>query len=374
MSKVKVGMIGCGYISKKWHIPAFQRLKNAEVTAVCDTSPGLADSVAKEFGISKCYVDVTQMLTSENLDVVDICTPPGSHAALTIQALEAGCNVLLEKPMALKLSDCDDMVRVSKKEGKKICIIHNELFRPPMLKAKKLVEEGAIGEVVGVRWTRLTNADEYLAKADHWIHKLPGGCLSETGPHGIYTSLAFLKKVDKAGIVAKKELPYPWSGFDSFNVLLENEAKTSSIIISHASDNYIADLRIIGTKGVLNVDLQTMILTQYHIKKADPKSLAIATLKCAGQMTSGVVSNAGKMIFAKQSTLLKVTGHANEIELFVQSLTDGTESPVTAEEGREVIRVMEMLVKRLNEKYGSPTAAKPTLTSPVKNTSPLITA
>src|SRR5208337_92725 len=99
--------------------------------------------------------------------------------------------------------------------------------------------------------------------------------------------------------------------------------------------------RIIGKKGIINVDLQTMLLTRYHIKKADPKSLAVATLKCAGQMTTSVFSNCVKMIFAKQATLLKATGHANEIELFVQSLIDDTASPVTAEEGREVIKVME---------------------------------
>jgi 2-alkyl-3-oxoalkanoate reductase len=358
-------MVGCGYISRKWHIPGFQRLKNAEVVAVCDVSSALAQSTAKDFGIPKNYADMGQMLADENLDVVDICTPPGTHAPLTIQALEADCNVLLEKPMALKLVDCDEMVRVSKKQSKKICVIHNELFRPPLLKAKKLVQEGSIGKVIGLQWTRLTNTEEYLAKENHWVHKLPGGCLGETGPHGVYTSLAFLKKVDSVDITAKKNSSYPWSKFDTFNITLDGEKAFSSIIISHASHNYVADLNILGTEGALRIDLQTMILTKFQLSDVKAMSLAKVGLKRAGQITSCVFLNGSKMLISKNSVLMKATGHGNEIEAFVQSIINNTESPVTGEEGREVIRVMEMLVKRLNEKY-SDGAATTKLSSPVK--------
>ncbi len=353
MKKLKVGIIGCGYIASKWHIPGFQRLKQTEVAAVCDISPALAESTAKKFNIPKTYSNFAEMLQKENLDVVDICTPPGTHAPLTIQAIEADCHVLLEKPMALKLSDCDEMVNASKKQNKKLCIIHNELFRPPLMKAKKLVQDGAIGKVIGMQWTRFTNREEYIAKENHWIHKLPGGPLGETGPHGVYTSLAFLNSVNNVDITAKNNMKYPWAKFDYFDITLDGEEAVSSLIICHASNNYVAEVSIFGSEGMLKLDLQAMVLTRYKLEKAKPAALAMSTLGPAGQMARSVFSNSVKMSISKNSALMNATGHGTEIEEFVRSVVNNTKSPVTAEEGREVIRVMEALVKRLNEKYGA---------------------
>ena len=142
MNKIKVGIVGCGYIASKWHIPSYLRLqKNTTIQAVCDIDSSLSNSVAKKFNIPKSYSDVSEMLQKEDLDIVDICTPPRTHAPLAVEAMEKGCNILLEKPMAMSLSECDEMIRVSKKNNSKLCVIHNELFRPPMIKARQMVEQ-----------------------------------------------------------------------------------------------------------------------------------------------------------------------------------------------------------------------------------------
>lgn len=351
MSKIKVGIIGCGFIASKWHIPGYQRLKAVSVQAVCDISPQLAASTAKKFNVPNSYSNVTEMLQNEGLDIVDICTPPATHAPLAIEAMEKGCNVMSEKPMALKLADCDEMVRISQKQGVKLCVIHNELFRPPVIEARRLVEEGAIGKVLGMQWTRFTHREEYLAKENHWIHKLPGGLLGETGPHASYTSLAFLKKIKNVDVTAKNNLKLPWAPFDYFDITMEGEDLISSVIISHASDNYVADIGIFGTKGMLKIDLQNMLLTQYKLNNTKAISLARYTLGNGGKMISNVFSNAAKLIFAK-NTLMMVNGHAREIELFADSVINDKRPPVTGEEGRDVIRVMEMLVQKLSQKYG----------------------
>ena len=82
--RLKVGIVGCGFIASKWHIPGFQRSKNTVVQAVSDISPQLAASTAKKFNISKSYSNVTEMLHKEDLDIVDVCTPPQTHAPLAI--------------------------------------------------------------------------------------------------------------------------------------------------------------------------------------------------------------------------------------------------------------------------------------------------
>lgn len=350
MRKIKVGIIGCGEIASKWHIPGFQRLeKTAVITAACDISP-LGVSVARKANIPRTYSNVSEMLRKEDLDIVDICTPPQTHTSLSIEAMEKGVNVLLEKPMALRLSDCDEMIRVSRKTGSKLCIIHNELFRPPVLQARKMVAEGKIGRVIGMQWCRLTHREEYLAKENHWIHKLPGGIIGETGPHGIYTSLAFLKRITNVEIAAKNICKYPWAPFDYFDIILEGDDIISNVIISHASDNYVADMNVYGTDGILKLDLQSMLLVHYSLRKAKPIPLALSSLEATSQVITGIISNARKILFTRDA-MLQVTGHATEIEQFVDSIQNEKSPPVSGEEGKETVRVLELLVQKLNQKY-----------------------
>jgi 2-alkyl-3-oxoalkanoate reductase len=351
--KLKIGVVGCGFVASAWHIPGFMRLKKtASVQAVCDINAQLASSVANQFNLPKTYSNFSEMLKAEDLDIVDICTPPQAHTSLAIEAMESGCNVLIEKPMALKLSDCNDMVSVSQKQGVKLCVVHNELFRPPMINARRLVEEGKIGQLLGMEWCRFTHKDEYLAKQNHWIHKLPGGLLGEVGPHAVYASLAFLKKINNIEISAKNTLKYPWAPFDYFNITFEGEDITSSVIISMASNNFIADVSIFGTEGTLRLDLQKMLLMRQKLNETKPFALAISSLTSSGQILGNLVSNTAKMIFGRDAKM-SVIGHATEIEKFVNSVINNERPPVTAEEGREVIRIMEILVQRLNEKYSA---------------------
>lgn len=350
MKKVRVGVIGCGFVASKWHIPGFLTLrKNVVVQAVCDLNSSLATSVGKQFNVPKQYSNVSEMLREEDLDIVDVCTPPHTHAPLAIEAMEKSCHVLLEKPMALKLSDCDEMIKVSQKHGSKLCVVHNELFRPPLLKARELAEKGYIGKVIGMQWCRFTHKEEYLSRENHWVHKLPGGLLGETGPHAVYTSLAFLKQIKSAEICAKNTLKYAWAPYDYFDITLEGENMISSVIISHASNNYVAEVSVFGTEGILNLDLQSMLLTHYELNETRLVPLALSSLRTAGQIVGGVASNGAKAIFSRD-TVSRVRGHAVEIERFVNSVINDQQPPVTAEEGRETVRVMEILVDKLRQK------------------------
>lgn len=351
MGKIKVGVVGCGFVASKWHIPSFLRLKkSAVIQAVCDLNQPLVTSVAKKFNIPKAYSNISEMLRKEHLDIVDICTPPQVHAPLAIEALEKGCHVLLEKPMALKVSDCDQMINVSKKYGLKLCVVHNEIFRPPLLKARELVKKGDIGKLIAMQWCRLTHRTEYMSSKNHWVHKLPGGVLGETGPHAVYTSLAFLKSIKNVDIYAKKTLEYPWVPYDYFHIVLEGENAISTIIISHSSDNYVAEVSVFGTKGILKMDLQSMLLTRYELNETKLVSLALSSLNTVAQTIKGVTLNAAKAMFVK-NTLTRARGHDVVIEKFVNSVINDQQPPVTAEDGRETVRVMEIIVKNFHQKY-----------------------
>jgi len=345
MTKLKVGVVGCGFIAKKRHIPAFLRLKkNVTLSAVCDLNQELANDAAKQFGIQNVYSSLSDMLSKEHLDIVDVCTPPKIHTPVALEAMESGCNVLLEKPMAPSLKDCDRMVEASHKHGVRLSVVHNQNFYPPFLKAQKLVESGAIGKLLGMRVLSLTTRDEYIAHENHWIHKLPGGAIGETGPHAVYMSLAFLKNVKDVNVYARKQSDYPWVSYDDYRIELVGENITSSIQVSHAGDCNASEVDFFGTKGVINIDLQSMLLTRYMRKHLKPLSVASSSLSVAGQTITGVVSNVFRVILGRS-----MLGHDIMIEKFVESIINDKPVPVTPEEGRETIRVIDMIVNRLEK-------------------------
>jgi len=344
MNKLKVAVVGAGFVAQKRHIPAFLRLKKQVlVCAICDLKLELAKSVASRFGIPNVYSNLSDMLKKEKPDVVDICTPPKVHAPVAIEAMENGCHVLLEKPMASSLSDCDNMIQASRKHGVKLSVVHNQRFYPPFLKAEQLVKNGSIGELTGMRIISLTPREEYLVHENHWIHKLPGGVIGETGPHVIYMSLAFVKNVKNVEVIARKKTNYPWVLFDDYRIELEGENITSSIIVSHANNYTVSEVDLFGSDYALKVDLQSMLLIRYRRNSLKPVDVATSSLSIARQMIEGVASNALKTVFRRS-----MLGHDIMIEKFVKSIINDQPVPVTPEEGRETIRVMEMIVDELN--------------------------
>ena len=188
-----------------------------------------------------------------------------------------------------------------------------------------------------------------IMKKDHWIHKLPGGLIGETGPHAVYTSLAFLKKVKNADVYAKNFLEHPWAPFDEFRIELDGEKAMSSIAISYASNRRNLLIEILGTEKVLYLDLQSQLLVQHGSKETvKPSAFLGFSANIASQIGKDVATNALRVATGR----LKL-GHDILIEKFVRSLLDGTQPPVTGEEGRETVRVMEMIVSELKNKYST---------------------
>lgn len=349
VKKLRVGIVGCGFIAKARHIPTYKRMKRTvDICAVCDLNERLAKETAKNYGISGGYSNVSEMLSKEDLDIIDICVPPKTHAPVVIEAIKNGCNIIMEKPMALKMSDCDQMVNAARKHKVKLCVIHNNLFHSPFLKAKKLVAEGAIGEFVGMRIFLSTPRHAMIDLKGHWYHKLPGGVIGETGPHMAYMSLAFLKNIKNVDIYARNYLKHLWAPFDEFRIELEGENGISSAALSYIRNCWFANIDIFGTEASLHLDLESMLLIHHRLKELSYIPIAHSSLSTISQMMGGIASNAFKVITGRQKIGTDVV-----IERFVDSVLNDSQPPVTGEEGRETVRVMEMVVKKYQEKYSN---------------------
>ena len=351
MEKVKVGVIGCGFIAKVRHIPAFKKMnKRVELCALCDLNEGLVNETARDFHVPRAYTSTTEMLSREELDAVDICVPPQIHAPIALEAMEHGCNVIMEKPMALTTSDCDAMIDSAAKRGLRVCTIHNQVFHPPYLKAKELVANGEIGQFTGMRLLLASPRHEFIDIKDHWYHKLPGGVIGETGPHIAYMSMAFLTNISAADVYAKSVLKRPWAPFDEFRIELEGENGFSSVTLSYTGNYWTNLTDIIGTEALLRIDTERMLIVKQSLKELHYVPIASSTLDTVFQEAGSIAANTVKAMFGRNAI-----GTNSVIQQFVTSLVDGAQPPVTEAEGREAVRIMEMVVARYREKYGERT-------------------
>jgi len=346
MSNLKVGVVGCGLISKLRHIPAYKRLKNVELTAVCDLNEELARETANEFKIPKYYTETAKMFLEEDLDIIDICVPPQIHTPIAIEALENGSHVIMEKPMALKASDCEEMIKIAGKNNLKLSIVHNDIFHPPFIKAKEMINEGQIGDFRGIRIFLSTPKHDMIDLKDHWYHKLPGGVIGETGPHISYMTLEFLNNITNVDIFAKSFLNYFWAPYDDFRIEIEGENGFSSVALTYTNNYWAATVDIIGTEAMLKLDLDSMLLIKHNLHELSYIPIAKQALSSVGQNISNTFTKAFTIFIHRQRI-----GTESVIEKFVESILTGSPLPVTPEEGLNATRLMEKIVEEYNNKY-----------------------
>ncbi|WP_308635354.1 Gfo/Idh/MocA family protein [Paenibacillus silvisoli] len=149
MSKVRIGIIGCGGIANGKHLPSLAQVKDAEIVAFCDIIVEKAEQAKAKYGTEEAtvYSDYKELLKDGSIDVVHVCTPNDSHAAISIDALEAGKHVLCEKPMAKTAADARLMLEASKRTGKKLSIGYNNRYRADSRYLKQACDAGELGEI-----------------------------------------------------------------------------------------------------------------------------------------------------------------------------------------------------------------------------------
>lgn len=183
MKKIRFAIIGCGRIAQRHAVHIKSR---GVLAAVCDVVKEKAEQLAKEYDAIP-YYSIDELLKAETgLDVVSVCTPNGLHAEHSIKALQAGYHVLCEKPMAIKVADCVKMIEAADKSGKRLFIIKQNRYNPPVVAVKKALEEGRLGKIYSVQlncfWNRGT---AYYANSWKGTKTLDGGTLFTQFSHFI---------------------------------------------------------------------------------------------------------------------------------------------------------------------------------------------
>jgi predicted dehydrogenase len=233
-TELRVGIIGCGGIAGGKHLPSLTKLSAVKMIAFCDIVEERAVSKAEKYGVkgAKVYTDYRKMLETEKLDVVHVCTPNISHAEITVAALEAGCHVMCEKPMAKTAAGARLMAEAAKRTGKKLSIGYQNRFRADSKYLKSFCDAGGLGEV-------------YFAKA-HALRRraVPtwgvfldeeaqgGGPLIDIGTHALDLTLWMMNNYEPdycVGTTYKKlgqreNCANPWGPWDPKKFTVEDSA------------------------------------------------------------------------------------------------------------------------------------------------------
>jgi predicted dehydrogenase len=144
--KIGVVLAGCGGIGRS-HAAAIAALPEARLVAAVDVDEDRARSFAQRFGADTFATDLASVLDRDDVDAVIVTTANNLHAPLTIQALDAGKHVMVQKPMALTLAEADAMIAAAEQSGKQLMVSFFEFFHPAFKRAKELVDAGSIGDV-----------------------------------------------------------------------------------------------------------------------------------------------------------------------------------------------------------------------------------
>ena len=165
--KLRYAVIGCANFGKA-HLEALSTITEIEVVALCDIHIELCEKRNEEFKLgANMYTDHNEMLKNEKLDVVVVATADKAHKQATVDALRAGCHVMCEKPMALFVEECEEMIKTADETGKLLMVGQVCRYAPGFVKAKSLVEQGVIGDLYFVE---SEYAHDYFGRegVDNW--------------------------------------------------------------------------------------------------------------------------------------------------------------------------------------------------------------
>ncbi len=253
--KTRVEVIGAGRMGQR-HAEAYKMIKDVELVGFADNITKNANRLAKKFKVKPFTIN--QILSDDTIDAVNVCTPNIDHAKISIKMLNSGKHVLVEKPMAISLADCDKMINAAHKNNVKLMVGQTYRFYPSSIAAKKIIDSGQVGEI---RLVQIHGIDPGFItgqkKIPQWFgeKKLGGGLLFDM-VHAIdllrdwtrseisHVYVPLIDKIDKNATAEQMGL-----------VIIKFQNGVAVTIMSIAPSWGIRDtgIKLIGKKGVLYV-------------------------------------------------------------------------------------------------------------------------
>ncbi len=320
--KYNLGIVGCGTISRV-HAEAIRRNNRAELVSACSRSKEKRDSFCKEFGISG-HSDYKEFLNSDELDMVVLCTPNGTHLDYGIQAADAGKHLIIEKPLEITVERGKQLVEHCKSRGVELAVIYQSRFIDDVRRMKQAIDDGKIGQSVMVRASIKWFRDQDYYKSAPWrgSFKLDGGgALINQGIHTVDLMLWLAGPV--ASVQAYKDTLTHDGIEGEDNIVASMKFRSGALGVLEASTSIVPSqnriIEIHGTSGTAILDGDNFtILSDEDTSDSDAKSEADKKSASSGS----------------SSPLAGFTNshHAEQYRQIFQHLDSGAQPPVSGEE------------------------------------------
>lgn len=354
MKKLSVGIIGCGKISSA-HIKAWAKIDGFTLGGVFDVNRQLAEERAKEFSIARVFDTLDQLIAE--CDVVDVCTPPQTHAVISRQVLTAGKHLLIEKPVVTEVADWDSLVELVQRSPGKLAVIHNLKFAQSVRTAKQWVEQGRIGDVLRIQREFLTSAttDRMLVGDSHWSHKLPGGRWFETLPHELYLTHWFAGPLEFESVsIASTPKAPPGAPADEVVATLRGDTALATVHFSANCEQNRRVFTVQGSHGQIVVDILSDLATITTVKDAKWKRAVGMGLIGAGQTLLRAVPDRSRYGYER---LRGASPHSRAIEAFADEVLGRGEPATPFEEVDYVVRNCDRIGRAIDQQLAARRAA-----------------
>jgi predicted dehydrogenase len=323
MDKIKFAVAGLGGISQVMHLPALLKMNNVEITAVCDVDFTKAKNIAKRFNISKYYKNSAEML-SENPDIeaVIVAARTDAHREIAIQSLEAGMNVLVEKPLARNFKEAAEIVAEAEKQKKILMVGMNNRFRSDVMMQRSFIRAKEIQDVFYVKtgWLKSQNSDR------KWLmdrEKSGGGVILDNGIVMLDLGLWMLDFPDVHSVSAVNYYHNTKSVEDSnFSLIKFQNGASLTIEISWS---------LLRSKEFF-----------YNNVYGKSGSTSINPLKVYKKLENSLLEITPKNVKAVTDTK---SSYENEIKHFINVITGKDKQISTGKEALEVMQIIEAIYK-----------------------------
>ena len=314
------GIIGCGLLGRRRIIPALREARGAHVVAAMDQNREVLNTVNREFGVQKCYTNLSLMLEDKDIDAVFIASPNYLHCSQTIQAAKAEKHVLCEKPMAINSSECQKMIKVCREHKVKFMVGHCMRFHGVSMKAKEIIDSGKIGEIL---LSKCFYSFVHRPGAGDWRYnpKLSGGGpLLDIGVH-CFDMLRFLlgQEVKKVSAMITP-------------LKTESQVETNAHVLLEFEGNIF---------GIVDCSFQLLGRNGFEIHGTKGSLFAYNNMT---QLPEGEL----RLIRKRRSDELKLQLHdvyVAEIEHFSQCILNNQQPLISGKDGLETIRIVEGIYK-----------------------------
>lgn len=347
-TRIRVALLGCGRIAHV-HCGYLRQIPQVELAGACDLSRDSREQLTARWQVPT-YADIDELLSAAQPDVVHVITPPATHASLAIQLLAAGVHVLVEKPMALSAAEADTMIAAARQAGKYLSVDHNRWFDPVVVQARSLLASGRLGSLVGVEvFQGVASGEAELPADEHgrWKASLPGGIAYDVAPHPSYLLAGLVGAIDNVQVSARTDAR---GHLRELRAIVDGERALGSLTLSLETRPLLSRLILYGSAMTADVNLNNMTLILRQERQV-PKIVGkvLPNLDEAAQLLRATIVNGIEFLRGRQRYYPGMGGHFRAL---YEALANGQPPPVTAEQGRQGVWLLEEIWDRAGLRVG----------------------